>query len=93
MNVIHYNFSDSDFLLITLFCVGIKDFGWSLGSDDVEIVTSRNCLQGFVNESIEDETVYEQYAMNLGDGYGVNVGDGVNVGVDDGVNLISTSSS
>ncbi|XP_042944838.1 protein FAR1-RELATED SEQUENCE 5-like [Carya illinoinensis] len=44
------------------------DFGWSSDSDEVEIVTSRNCPEDFVNETIEDD-------VNLGDGDG----DGINL--------------
>ncbi|XP_035550049.1 protein FAR1-RELATED SEQUENCE 5-like [Juglans regia] len=78
----------------------MKDFGWSSDSDDVQMVTTRNCPQ-VVNETVEDETVDNQCDVNLGDGLnmgdGVNLGDGdgdgVNMGDGDGVNVISTSSS
>ncbi|KAG6705508.1 hypothetical protein I3842_07G182100 [Carya illinoinensis] len=78
---------------MTLFYGGTKDFGWSSDSDDVEIVTSRNCPEDFVNETIEDETVKEQCDVSMGDG--LDVGDDVNLGDGDGdgINLISTSSS
>ncbi|KAG2681169.1 hypothetical protein I3760_06G050300 [Carya illinoinensis] len=66
----------------------MKNFGWSSDSDDVEILTSRNF-------PTEEETVEEQYNVNLedGDGDGDNVEDGENGEDGDGVNLISTSSS
>ncbi|KAG2693338.1 hypothetical protein I3760_08G091300 [Carya illinoinensis] len=80
-----------DILLITLFYVGTKDFGWSSDSDDIEIVISRNCSQDFVNETIEDETMEEQYDVSMRDG--LDVGDDVNLGVGDGDGIISISTS
>ncbi|XP_042971575.1 uncharacterized protein LOC122303729 [Carya illinoinensis] len=58
------------------------DFRWSSDIDDVEIVTSRNCPQGIVNEAIEDETVEEQCDVSIEDG--LDVGDDVNLGDGDG---------